>query len=482
MAQDEARLVAGRYRLVEPLGRGGMGVVWRATDELLHRAVAVKEVYLRFGLPEQAEHAAARTLREARAAAGLRHPGIVTVHDVVIEDGRPLIVMELVGGRSLAEVVRAEGPLGEERAASVARQLLDALRVAHAAGILHRDVKPANVMLDGDHAVLTDFGIAALSGGTALTETNALVGSPEYLAPERVNGRPATEASDLWSVGVTLCVMLRGESPFQREDTQSTLAAVLAHDPSPELRGARLWPVIEGLLRKDPARRLTCGEAAEWLGGASGPEVPVPAARPGRRRVVALVAAFVLVVAGALAWTALLPGDTTADRSPAATSVPVTPEAPPRFTRYADPAGFSLVVPSGWRKESFEQEVDWASGPDPTSTVWVHVEWQDGAERDAGRFMLDFERIEFSRDPVSEYRRVKLTDGADVADLECVYQYATTSVMYAHDLMRTIITDEGRRFTLTIAAQTRGAESTKALWEANEHTFSTILDSFRATS
>ncbi|GAB3460303.1 serine/threonine-protein kinase [Actinophytocola sediminis] len=490
MAQDEARLVAGRYRLVEPLGRGGMGVVWRAHDELLHRVVAVKEVHLRFGLAEQAEYAAARSLREARAAAGLRHPGIVAVHDVVIENGQPLIVMELVAGQSLAEVVRGRGLSGEAQVAAIARQVLDALRAAHAAGILHRDVKPANILLDGDRAVLTDFGIAAVSGATALTETNALVGSPEYLAPERVNGQPATEASDLWSVGVTLCVLLRGESPFQREDTQSTLAAVLTYDPPPDLSAGRLWPVIEGLLRKDPAHRLTSGAAMELLGGGVPTTTLTPVASPRsrrRHRIVALLAVFLLVVGGAVTWVLLPTGETAADQSPPSGSpsgsVSDAPGAPPGFTRYEDPAGYSLAVPRGWYGESYEQETDWSAGNDQRNTLWIHVEWQDDAEPNASQFMLAFERGEFSASPVSEYQRLRFSPGMRVAELECVYQYTKDGATYAHDLLRTIITESGRRYTLTLAAQTTdGAAATEAMWQDNLARITTILKSFQVES
>jgi Protein kinase domain len=473
------RLVGGRYRLMDPLGHGGMGVVWRATDELLHRAVAVKEVRLRFGLPEQAEQAAARTLREARAAAGLRHPGIVAVHDVVIEDGRPLIVMELVAGRSLAEVVRQEGPLPEERAASIGRQVLDALRAAHAAGILHRDVKPANILLDGDRAMLTDFGIAAVSGGTALTETNALVGSPEYLAPERVNGRPATEASDLWSVGVTLCVMSRGESPFQREDTQSTLAAVLAYDPPPQLGAGRLGPVIEGLLHKDPSRRLTSTAALELLStpfGVSPPtDVPTRARRSRvRRRVLALLAVCVLVAGAAVTWMVL--------RSDNAISASTAPEAPPGFSRYEDPSGFSIAVPDGWPREADGQAVTWSGTTGPRDALWIHVTWQDGTKGTASRHLMDFERDQFSGEPVSEYRRIRMSGEDEDAVLECTYRVALRPVVYSHDVLRVVDTESGRRFTLALAVDSPdGAKARDALWEEHRARFEVVLDSFRVS-
>lgn len=471
MAQDEARLVAGRYRLVEPVGRGGMGLVWRAEDVLLHRAVAVKEIHLRFGLPEQAEHAAARTLREARAAAGLRHPGIVAVHDVVVDNGRPLIVMELVDGRSLADAVRADGPFDEERTAAIARQMLDALRVAHAAGILHRDVKPANILLDGDRAILTDFGIAAVSDGTALTETNALVGSPDYLAPERVNGREASAASDLWSVGVTLCVMLRGESPFQREDTQSTLAAVLTHDPPPGAE--RLWPLIEGLLHKDPARRLTAAAAIDHLDG-----VPTPAPRRWPR-LVALLAVVALVAGAAVFWSVQRSGETAAEDPPTSTA----PPAPEGFVWHDDPAGFSLLVPRGWFREVAGQEVTWSSYTGQRIALLAHVYWQDGAGGTAPGTLAELERSQFSGPPVSEYRRIRLTEGPASSELECTYRVALAPPVYSHDRVRMLTSDSARRYMVSVAVDSPDSAAARdAAWTANEERLSVVIDSFRLTT
>ncbi|MEV6638241.1 serine/threonine-protein kinase [Actinoplanes sp. NPDC051470] len=263
MSQGSERVVAGRYRLIRQLGRGGMGVVWQARDEVLDRDVALKEIYLS-GLGAD-DPLSVRALREARAAAQLQHSGIITVHDVVIEEGRPWIVMELIDGPSLGQVVADEGVLPEHRVAVIGLQVLAALRVAHRSGILHRDVKPPNILLDGERVVLTDFGIAAIDGATALTVTGQMVGSPAYLAPERINGRPATTASDLWAFGVSLYVAVSGRSPFQREDALSTFAAVLTSDPVPPAGIGRLWPIIAGLLVKDPAGRLTAEPAAELL-------------------------------------------------------------------------------------------------------------------------------------------------------------------------------------------------------------------------
>jgi hypothetical protein len=262
MSVGSGRVIAGRYRLGRMLGRGGMGAVWQAEDTLLGREVALKEVS---GPGRPADPQVRRTLREAQAAARLRHPSIVTVYDVVTDDGAPWIVMELVEGRSLAETIAEQGLLTEWRAAEIGLHVLDALRAAHREGIAHRDVKPANILLEEGRVVLTDFGIAAIDDATALTATGQMVGSPAYLAPERINGQPATAAADLWSLGVTLYTAVTGRSPFQREDTQATLAAILHHRPETPAHAGRLWPVIKGLLDKDPIRRLGAEQARELL-------------------------------------------------------------------------------------------------------------------------------------------------------------------------------------------------------------------------
>src|SRR3954451_7499274 len=191
--------VGDRYELLSRLGQGGMGTVWRAHDELLDRDVAVKEVLLppEVGETERAQRHA-RTIREARSAARLSHPGVVIVHDVVEHEGRPWIVMELVSAPSLQSVIDTEGPLAPRRVAELGRQVLAALSAAHAAGIVHRDVKPSNVLVDEDRAVVTDFGIAALEGDATLTGTGVLIGSPAYIAPERARGENSGPASDLW--------------------------------------------------------------------------------------------------------------------------------------------------------------------------------------------------------------------------------------------------------------------------------------------
>ncbi|MDA0638230.1 protein kinase [Nonomuraea sp. MCN248] len=288
--QSQGKLIGRRYRLMSPVGRGGMGMVWHAHDVLLDRDVAVKELILPFGLDHAGKQAAhRRVLREARSAARLQHPGIVTVHDVVEEDGRPWIVMELVRAWSLEQAVRQSGPLPVVQAAEIGIRVLDALRHAHAAGILHRDIKPGNVLLTADRVVLTDFGIAAVEGDVTITQTGLLMGSPAYIPPERLSGQPISAAADLWSFGATLYTAVEGRPPYEGPDAVAVLGAVLTQEPSRPQRAGALLPVIEGLLRKNPAERLTAEEATGLLervllahGSARprNPEAPAPLPAP----------------------------------------------------------------------------------------------------------------------------------------------------------------------------------------------------------
>ncbi|MFI0140722.1 serine/threonine-protein kinase [Streptomyces luteogriseus] len=261
------RVIAGRYRLLAPLGEGGMGTVWRARDEVLHREVAVKEVRAPSGLAgDDVQRMYARLEREAWAAARVANRNVVTVYDVATDDDRPWIVMELVRGLSLAEVLDAEGPMEPQRAAHIGAEVLAALRSAHEAGVLHRDVKPANVLISNDgRIVLTDFGIAMVEGSSALTMTGEVIGSPEFLAPERALGRTPGPESDLWSLGVLLYAAVEGHSPFRHDTPLSTLRAIVDEELPPPYRAGPLAPVIEGLLRKDPEQRLPPERAEEDL-------------------------------------------------------------------------------------------------------------------------------------------------------------------------------------------------------------------------
>ncbi|MET9072354.1 protein kinase [Streptomyces sp. NPDC004232] len=275
------RLLAGRYRVSARLGRGGMGVVWRAVDEVLGREVAVKELrtYTDAAGPELSE-LRLRMQREARAAARVRHPGVVAVHDVAEVDGRPLIVMELIEGPSLDDVLRERGTLDPYEAARIGAAVTDALAAAHRAGVLHRDVKPGNILLDrSGRVVLTDFGIATMDdpgdgSATRLTRSGELVGSLDYLAPERAQGAEPGPASDVWALGATLFAAVEGASPFRRTSTYSTLAAIVT-EPLPEPRRAgALAPVLRRLLDKRPDARPDAEEACEALREVTGTRTP----------------------------------------------------------------------------------------------------------------------------------------------------------------------------------------------------------------
>ncbi|MFD9001307.1 protein kinase [Streptomyces sp. NPDC059582] len=264
-------LLAGRYRLADSIGSGGMGRVWRAHDELLHRAVAVKELTAALYVSESEQGVLlARTRAEARAAARINHSAVVTVHDVLEHDGRPWIVMELVEGRSLADEVKEQGRVEATEAARIGLWVLRALTAAHAAGVLHRDVKPGNVLLGHDGRVLlTDFGIAQIEGDTTITRTGEVVGSVDYLAPERVRGHDPGPSSDLWALGATLYTAVEGRSPFRRTSPLTTMQAVVEEEAAGPQYAGPLEPVISALLRKDPATRPDAAQAEQMLAEAA---------------------------------------------------------------------------------------------------------------------------------------------------------------------------------------------------------------------
>ncbi|NUW43560.1 serine/threonine-protein kinase [Nonomuraea rhodomycinica] len=287
MRAPSGYLLAARYRLLEPVGRGGMGTVWRAHDELLDRYVAVKEVRLPAVLDEELRaELCARTEREGRATAMVAHPSVITVFDVVTEDDRPWIVMELLNARSLEQLIQQEGPLHPRRVAEIGRQILGALRAVHAKGILHRDVKPSNVLVTDDRAVLTDFGLAALEGDVSITQAGIVLGSAGYIAPERVLGAKASPAADLWSLGATLYTAVEGRGLHGRRTAAAALAALTSGEPIPMTKAGPLAPVLDALLRIDPQTRLDSVRASLMLarvaaGGSA--EEPLASRRPARQ-------------------------------------------------------------------------------------------------------------------------------------------------------------------------------------------------------
>ncbi|MFC9594834.1 serine/threonine-protein kinase [Streptomyces sp. NPDC056944] len=407
--QGGPELIGGRYRLGERLGQGGMGVVRRATDELLGREVAVKTLALDSGADP------AGALREARVVAQVRHPHVIVVHDVVEHEGRPALVMELIEGGSLADRLAAGEVFSPAEAARLGLDLLDALTAAHARDVLHRDVKPANVLLEKDsgRAVLTDFGIASLPDATTLSRTGAFIGTPEYTAPERMQGGDAGPASDLWSLGAVLCAAATGTSPFRRDSIGAVLHAIVYEEIRPSARMGPLVPVVRGLLERDPELRLGAAEARRLLAACAAGEdpaalTPVPTLREdalpaapapagadtaaggrgsGRRRAGALpfVTAAVAVCAAAATVAVLLamqdeppagpPGATGTGST--ATSAP-TPRTPvsgagrPLSRQVTDESGFSLLVPYGAIRSTDGERVVYTS-PDGAVRVGVRI-------------------------------------------------------------------------------------------------------------
>lgn len=397
--------MASRYRLDEFIGQGGMGRVWRAVDEMLDRRVAVKEMRIDELDPEDARTRRERTLREARATARIDHPGVVRVYDVVDEGERLWIVMELVDGRSLEQLLVDDGPLPADEVARIGLSLAGALRQVHAGGVLHRDIKPGNVLMErvGQRRVmLTDFGIAAMQDAKALTMVGMLVGSPDYMAPERVSGHPQGPPSDLWSLGATLCAALGGSSPFSRETTLATLHAVLYEEPQLPYAAGDLEPILAALLTKEPAERADLDQVTWALtllptrtpasAPVTTPAPPPPAEpptpppssspapqrppRPNRRRItlVATGGALTVGLAAALALT-LSNGDPKAGGSTPTTSRPPTVEGTSRPPTESLPAGarreagYAWVPPKGWeRVVKTASEVHYTS-PDGTQEL-----------------------------------------------------------------------------------------------------------------
>jgi hypothetical protein len=319
----QERLIAGRYVILREIGRGGMGIVWLAEDRMIGRRVAIKELHLPDGVPP-AERGVfeERVLREARTAGRLNDPAVVIVYDVLQESGNTYIVMELIEAPTLSDIVRQSGPLPQEAVAALASQLLSALESAHAAGIVHRDVKPSNVMaLSNGRVKLTDFGIAQSLDDPRLTTSGVLIGSPTYMAPERIHGAEADAGSDLWALGAVLFFAVEGYSPFERSSTAATMHAITTEVPYLTRCQGPLASVIMGLLINNPQARLTAAQVRGLLAQVPGPHTgpqtvmlggqyphanatmittgPQPAARRGRRRwlvaglVVALVAGLV---------------------------------------------------------------------------------------------------------------------------------------------------------------------------------------------
>ncbi|MER6948643.1 protein kinase [Nonomuraea sp. NPDC000554] len=357
------RVIAGRYQLLSPLGAGGAGTVWRARDEVLHREVAVKEVRLPPG--EDRQRALVDTLREARATAALSHPSIITVHDVLSEDGRPWIVMDLLAGRSLGDLVKEQGPLPPGHVATIGLRVLDALEVAHGRGILHRDVKPGNVMItDGGEVVLTDFGIAAHTGDmpSADAANGAVAGSPGYVAPEHLRGERAGPAADLWSLAATLYTAAEGRPPFARESPMAIVAAVLTMPPPPPVNAGPLGGLLLAMLNGNPAARPDPRQVRAHLQAVAvrlpvRPREVAPATVPvraGRGRAPLVLGAVAVVVAAGVSGAVLLGNRAPATPSPSAVAQSSAPPATPSPTSTA-PSTAAPSTPAATGDGTFAQ-------------------------------------------------------------------------------------------------------------------------------
>lgn len=452
-----------------------MGTVWRAEDELLGRHVAVKKLHVPPHLhDDEVQKLYERTRREARSAARITHPHVIVVYDVVDDEGLPCIVMEYVPSVTLSDVLKRRGALPPEEAARIGRCMAAALRAAHAAGVLHRDVKPANVLLGNDgRIVLTDFGIAVESGAPSLTRTGELVGSIRYLAPERLRSGSAEPgpACDLWSLGATLYQAVEGRHPFQRNTPIETAYAIASDPYEPPRSAAHLAPVIEGLLTKEPDQRMTAHEVERLLGDATGTQaLPLgPPARPEceaapaapvrggrRRRRTAWWCASAVVVAAVAAGSALLwpeDGATSTSARPSQAG-PATPSPSPRpsplpagYHLQKAGQGFSVPVPDGWRpKDVPGGEVAYV---DPSGLVGLRVDvvefagsdplghWHETEEDQTRRDNPGYERVrmgpttfrgrpagywEFTfRGKLREYRAVEMAFGGADGTLYVVY-------------------------------------------------------------
>jgi tRNA A-37 threonylcarbamoyl transferase component Bud32 len=393
---DEGRLVAGRYRLIEQIGRGGMGTVWRAEDEVLSREVAVKRLHIQRHLTDdELATLHERTRREARSAARIAHPHVVVVHDVVDDEGLPCIVMEYVPSTTLAGLLADGGAVWPTEAARIGLGMVAALRAAHAAGVLHRDVKPGNVLLGADgRVVLTDFGIAMATGTSTLTKTGEIIGSIDYIAPERMRGKKPGPAADLWALGATLYQSVEGRPPFRKATAVETAYAIAVDPVDPMKQAGPLEPLIEALLAKEPEERPSAEEVERVLrdvvSGAPTqltPTRPVPAPIPasmpgpaptpapspltattvapardaapprarGRRRVAVWGALAVMVAAATVVggWSLTRGGKSggTHHKAAASASASVPPAVPAGYHLVTEKElGVSFPVPDGWKR------------------------------------------------------------------------------------------------------------------------------------
>lgn len=525
MPTETTRVVADRYHLLDSLGRGGMGVVWEAEDSILQRRVAVKEVETPRGLDKSERHALeARVMREARAAARLNHPHVVTVYDVVEDEGRTFIVMELVEAPTLADVIADQGPLETQRCARIALDVLSALEAAHAEGIVHRDVKPGNVMIPKvGNVKLGDFGIASVKGDPKITSTGLILGSPSYMAPEQATHGNSGPESDLWALGALLYFALEGAPPFDKGQALPTLAAVVGEPARPMERGGALEDLIDRLLSKEPEARPAPDDIRRILetaarGQVSTQATTVPAAPPTRPvtretnptpepAVVAppptpsaasvapvpsrpdamprawIAAGVIVALAAAALW--LVPnlgneeelGGRNRPRNPGAAGQEAgepnadEPVDTSDWSSYTDETvGYTVSYPEGWSPSVVDDtRTDFV---DPDSSTYLRVDWTDQPGDDPVAAWEAFEG-DFAASH-SGYERITIEpltfQGMDAAWWEFTYGDGGTQ-LHAVDL-GFVTTDGSYGFALNF-------QTAEGDWESSQETFQAIQDSFQ---
>jgi eukaryotic-like serine/threonine-protein kinase len=509
---EPARLLAERYRLRLIIGHGGMGAVWQARDEVLGRNVAVKEIVWPQLSEAERDTARRRAVREARVAARLSHPNVVAIYDIVEEDGRPWIVMELVPYRSLRDIVREDGPLRPAKAAEIGLGVLAALRAAHAEGIVHRDVKPANILIGPeDRVVLTDFGIARAADSTALTTSGVLVGSPSYIAPERARRGQDGAAGDLWALGASLYAAVEGRPPFDRCGALASLTAVVTEEPDPAPHAGPLWPVISGLLRKDPGERLDAAEAERLLrqvadGGSAdwGESLPpgevtlIPGMAPSPRGTrgsrhtgtgLVVLAVAVLVIAVAAIAIVLRAAGSSAHKTTSSSATPTasatasataTPTAgggyaalPAGYYRFTNSTGFSIGVPAGWQISHTGQYVYIRDPSD--SGIFLLIDQSDDPQPDP---LADWEQQQANRESsYPDYHLIRLESvnypqAEKAADWEFTYDRDGVPV---HILNRNVLANAQHAYALYWSTP-------ETDWNAYFHYFQAFAASFRPAS
>jgi eukaryotic-like serine/threonine-protein kinase len=462
-----------------------MGAVWRAHDESLDRDVAVKEiVWPPFSSEAEHETARRRASREARMAARLRHPNVVGIYDIVEEDDRPWIVMELLPYQSLRDIVREDGPLAPKRAAELGLGVLAALRSAHDEGVLHRDVKPGNILVGSDgRVVLTDFGIARAADSPTLTNSGMLAGSPSFIAPERALGGRGGPASDLWGLGASLYAMVEGRAPFEREGPLASLTAVVTDEAEPAVNAGLLEPVISGLLTKDPGQRLGPAEADLMLrqvvrgGGAALGEGRAPSRQ---RLAVLAIAAAVIVAAGT--GTALALSSSSAPRAVSHLAAPRSAQPSPRsapagygalpagYYRFTNSTGFSIGVPSGW---TISHAGHYVYVNDPSNpNVYLLIDQSDQPKQDP---LADWEQQQANRESTyPDYHLIRLAavdypQAEKAADWEFTYDRDGVLV---HILNRNVLANARHAYALYWSTP-------ESDWNGDYHYFQAFAATFR---